>query len=393
MTELSTHIATDRCTGAALARLGESIGRHGADASLAFVFFGAGHDAAAIRAWAAQSLPGVPFIGGTSCRGVLANGHHPDPSDIGLLLVHDAEGDFGTGAAGLGDAPEAAAVRALSDALAAAGCSGELPAALWVFQTPGQEERVIAGLRSVVGDRCAILGGSAADDTVSGDWAVISNAAVEGPSVAVAALFPGRPLGLTFQSGYAPSGRTGVVTAAQGRRIDAIDGRPAADVYDEWTGHAATDRLARVGNVLAAASLTPLGVPLRKVAGIVQHRLIHPAAISETRAIEAFAEVEVGAVVELMTGSADRLARRAGRALRDATGELPADAPFAGALLVYCGGCMMAIGDALSELVEGVGRAALGRPVLGIFTFGEQGPIGQTCVHANLTVSAMVFSE
>ena len=392
MTALSTHIASNASTAAALADLAGSMAGATRDASLGFVFFGASHDADDVAAWVARHLPGVPFIGGTSCRGVLVGGHQPDPSDIAVLLIHDRGGDYGVGAAALGDNPAAAAAQALEDALDAAGCPGELPDAVWVFQPPGAEEQVIEGLRRVIGDRCPVLGGSAADDMVTGAWRQIASVPAEGPSVVVAVLLPSTPIATTFQSGYAPTGRSGIVTAATGRRIETIDGEPAADVYNRWADGALAGKLGG-GTVLAETSLGPLGIAMREVGGIVQHRLIHPAAFTADHAIEAFAEVEVGARIELMTGSADGLARRAGRVLHDSTAYLPPGAAYAGGLMVYCGGCMMAVGDALPTLVAGVDEAVGNKPVLGVFTFGEQGPIGEACVHGNLMVSALAFAE
>ena len=392
MPRLATHVATDSDTAAALAALGATLDDDATGSAIAFVFFGARHDGTAISAWMAEALQGVPFIGGSSCRGVLVSGHHPDPDDIALLLVDDADGDYGVGAAPLGDDGAASARAALLAALDAAGCPGELPAAVWVFQPPGAEEQVIAGLRSVVGDRCPILGGSAADDAVTGAWCEVASVPVSGPSVVVAALLPSSPVGTTFQSGYAPTGRHGQVTAAEGRRIVTIDGQPAAKVYDAWSDNALAGKLKDGGMVLAETSLAPLGMPMREVAGIVQHRLIHPATVTADHALETFAEVAVGDTVELMTGSANGLARRAGRVLRDGISYLPPGARFAGGLLVYCGGCRMAIGDELATLVKGVEDAAAGQPVLGVFTFGEQGPIGEVCVHGNLMVSALAFS-
>lgn len=389
MTAIHTCIATHDETAVALAALAADVT---APADMAFVFYGAGHDPSAIKAWMAARFPGVPYIGGSSCRGVLVAGRRPDPGDIALLTIRDPAGDYGVGCAPLGDDPAAAAETGLQRALAAAGSTGELPAALWIFQPPGSEERVLEGLRRVVGDRCPILGGSAADDTVSGQWSEIAPDSTGEASVVVAALFPSADVATTFQSGYAPTGRSGTVTAAVGRRIDSIDGRPAAVVYDEWLAGRLGARLDDGGTVLAETSLSPLGVATRQVAGIEQHRLLHPAAITPGHGIETFAEIEPQTQVSLMEGSPKALARRAARALRDAVSDLPEPDRFAGGLIVYCGGCMMAIGSEIDTLVETVGSAAEGRPVLGVFTFGEQGPLGATCVHGNLMVSALAFA-
>ncbi|MGF1658172.1 MAG: FIST signal transduction protein [Rubrimonas sp.] len=389
-------IAAGDDTGAALrgldSALAAALGDLGGPPSLAICLFGARHDAAAIRAHLRAALPGTPFIGGTSCGGALIAGRAPTPGDVGLLLFHDPQGDFGVGAAELGDDPAQAAAEALERARDACGCSGELPAAIWVYQPPGLEERVLEGLRRLVGDRCPIVGGSAADDDVSGAWREIASSGPEagGPAVVLAAFYPSKPVVAVFQSGYAPSAHSGVVTASEGRRIVAIDGRPAAQVYDGWRDGALAHRLPG-GGVLAETSLAPLGIAVRDVEGVAQHRLIHPAAFTGDGAIDTFAEVPEGALVTMMEGGVEPLARRAGRALSDAVATLPDPNAFAGALMIYCGGCKMAIGDRIDLLTADVAQAAGGRPVLGAFTFGEQGPLAGVCAHGNLMVSALAF--
>ncbi len=372
------------------ARIAAALAARAAPPSLAIVLYGARWPQAAVAEALRGGLGGAPAIGGTSCRGVLSAGGPPDPSDIGLLLIEDERGDYGAGIAPLGGDPAEAAARALEAALEACGCAGELPAAVWVYQPPGSEERVLEGLRGALGDGCPILGGSSADDDVTGGWSQLGPQAVEGPAVAVAALFPSSPVAATFQSGYAPTGLGGTVTEAAGRTIRAIDGRPAAEALNGWLEGALSASLGG-GGVLAETSLTPLGAPMRDIEGVTLHRLIHPARLSAEGWIETFAETPEGTEIALMRGGAEALARRGGLALDDAIGLLPHPDRFAGALMIYCGGCMMAVGDRLDLLADGVARAARGRPVLGAFTFGEQGPMGGACVHGNLMVSALAF--
>jgi hypothetical protein len=150
---------------------------------------------------------------------------------------------------------------------------------------------------------------------------------------------------------------------------------------------------AATGSILAASALDPIGVPSRTVAGIVQHRLVHPALITDDGHLATFAEVAEGTTVDLMSGSQEGLAARAGRVLDDAVAGLPDEDMFAGALLVYCGGCAMSLGDHMPLLGRSVDRAARGKPVIGVLTFGEQGPLGDQSVHANLMVSAVAFGS
>lgn len=387
---ISQVIAAEPTTAAALAALDCGAASSPDAPSLVIAFFGARHDADAVDGFLRAHYPETPFLGGTSCRGVLSGGRAPSPDDVGLLIIDDAGGDYGVGAAPVAEDAGAAAEAALDAALEACGCVGELPAAVWIYQPPGAEERVLEALSRRLGGRCPIVGGSSADDDVSGRWRQIASAGVDGPSVVVAVLFPSTPVAASFQSGYAPTAHSGVVTAAEGRVIRAIDGRPAARVYDGWLGGALGHKFGG-GGVLAESALAPLGVAAGAVDGIERHRLIHPACFGEGDVLECFAEVEPGETVVLMEGGGDALARRAGRTLADAAAQLPDPDRFAGALMIYCGGCVMAIGDRLDMLAGDVAAVAGERPVIGAFTFGEQGPMACGAVHGNLMVSALAF--
>jgi hypothetical protein len=74
----------------------------------------------------------------------------------------------------------------------------------------------------------------------------------------------------------------------------------------------------------------------------------------------------------------------------DAAGLAPDS--IAGALVIYCAGCMLGIQPRMQEVVESL-RGALGeRPFLGTFTFGEQGCfVGGENRHGNLMISVLTF--
>ncbi len=104
--------------------------------------------------------------------------------------------------------------------------------------TPGHEEEILAGIESVLGPNVPVLGGSAADNAVLGNWSVIGNGAGSREGVAVSAVFPSCEPGYSFHSGYSATSHFGIVTRAKDRVLQEIDGRPAARVYNEWTGGA-----------------------------------------------------------------------------------------------------------------------------------------------------------
>ena len=354
--------------------------------------FGVGLDAAELHDAARSALGVTALHGGSSCLGIMgAAGVDIGGSGLGAFAIWDAKGSFGTSSVDLGDNAEAAAQRAGLAALEHAGRPGEIPEMVWITVAPGCEEQVIAGLRSVVGADTLIVGGSSADNDVSGKWAQFGPDALHSNGLVITVLFPSVPVASVYQSGYAPTGANGVVTRVEGRRVFEIDHRPASEVLHDWSGGAVSLADEEPHSILAEATLWPLGRVTRQVAGVPFHLLAHPAVAHTDGAIDLFASVFEGDRLWQMQGSADSLVARAGRVAaqsRQKAGNL-----ISGALVVYCGGCMLAVRDRMEEVSAGI-KAELGDiPWLGVFTFGEQGaPAGDVAKHGNLMISCTVFS-
>ncbi len=329
----------------------------------------------------------------TSCQGVMTHdGHTPD---LAAFVLRDPDGDYGAAASALGDNPEEAARMALQSALARADRSGEKPDIVWLAVTAGAEEAVLAGLRSVIGDDVPVIGGTAADDDISGAWSVASEDGVFASGVAVSVLFPSRPVSFAYQNGYAPTGASGTVTAVEGRRLREIDGRPAAQVYAEWTGGAVPPAQGDAAqHILSASTFWPLGRESSTVGNVPYYLLAHPAVNYPDGSIDLFAEVSEGEVLTQMNGSSESLISRAGRvaALARSSGQV-APEDVKGALMIYCGGCMLSVQDRLGEVIDGLRAELAPAPFLGVFTFGEQGQmIGAGNRHGNLMISCIIFS-
>ncbi|MCC5973494.1 MAG: FIST C-terminal domain-containing protein [Rubellimicrobium sp.] len=355
--------------------------------------FAVGLDAADLHGAAKEAFGSGALHGGSSCLGIMGkDGVDIGGAGIGAFAIWDCEGSFGTASADLGDDAEAAVKATAQAALIAAGRPGEMPDLVWLTVAPGREEQVLAGLRAVVGAETLIIGGSAADNDVSGAWAQFGPEAVHADGVVVSVLFPSASVASVYQSGYAPTGASGVVTSVTGRRLQQIDGRAAANVYDEWTAGAVKPDGTEARSILAEATLWPLGRVARHVAGVPFHLLAHPAVSYPDGSIDLFADVEVGDRLWQMQGTADSLVARAGRVATQARAD--AGGNLAGALVIYCGGCMLAVRDRIDEVHSGV-TAALGDvPWIGVYTFGEQGaPAGDVSRHGNLMISCTVFAE
>ena len=395
--QISVATTTIADTGAAAADLGARLRRElGGPPDIAFLHLGTVHEPAGAARALIRAAGAGRLHGATSCLGVMSEEGPAiaGGAGMGCLAIRDPAGEYGTGAAALGDDPSAAARRATLCALEAAGRPGEAPALVWLTASPGVEEALLAGIQEVTGAGTPVVGGSAADNAVAGQWRVVHGSeALEG-AVVVSVLFPSTAVSHAFQSGYAPTAHSGTVTAAAGRRLLALDGRPAAEVYAGWT-RGAVPAAADAGpvNILSEATLHPLGLEAGEIRDVRTYRLAHPAAAHPDGSLELFADVAEGDELCLMTGSVDSLVARAERVARLARSTLPEPGrPPAGALMIYCGGCMLAVRDRMDEVAAGVART-LEAPFLGLFSFGEQGPLpGSGNCHANLMISCVAFA-
>ena len=331
--------------------------------------------------------------GATSCLGAMT--HKGKTGGVAIFCISDPDGAYGTGMARFCGDPRNAAAEATNKALLDADRIGEQPELVWVSATPGSEEDIVEGIQDIIGAEIPIIGGSAADNSVSGDWLVFDGTSTESEGVIVSVLFPSRPISFAYQNGYSPTEKQGRVTKAKGRTVEEIDGKPAMDVYAEWTGGAVPTVPAGQGSdaILGASTLWPLGREINQVGQVPFYLLAHPATAHESGAMDLFATVEEGEELTLMNGTKQSLVERAGRvaALARETGRM-SDAPISGALMIYCGGCMLSVQDEIPEVVSGVNDALGGAPFLGAFTFGEQGALlNAGNRHGNLMISCIVF--
>jgi hypothetical protein len=343
---------------------------------------------------AAHSVAGPAQLhGATSCRGAMTHAGHTE--GVGVFAISDPDGAYGTALEPMSADPRAAARTATLRALAAADRMGERPELVWLSATPGAEEDVLAGIEDAIGSDVPIIGGSAADNSISAEWYVFDRQNRSGDGVVVSVLFPSAPVSFAYQNGYSPTGHSGTVTQSSGRRVFEIDGRSALDRYRAWTNGAIPqpDISEPETAILAESTLWPLGREVGQLGSVPFYLLAHPAVARADGSIDLFATVATGEKLTLMTGTKDGLIARAGRvaSLARSSGQLAAS-PISGALMVYCGGCMLSVQDRLDEVVAGVNDALDGAPFLGTFTFGEQGALIRAGNrHGNLMISCIVF--
>ncbi|MBT9546975.1 MAG: FIST C-terminal domain-containing protein [Candidatus Sericytochromatia bacterium] len=366
---------------------------------LVFVFSTVGYDINQLMPALLELPPEVQVLGCTSCQGVMSHaGFLSAPTGgLGLLGFSDPEGAIGVGLADLTQSACDTARQALKQAILAADREGESPDLVFVSASPGIEEEIIQGIESLVGKNIPVIGGSAADNEVSGLWQIFSKSQVISEGVIIAVFYCSGKLLFAFHSGYDPSGEKAQITQAADRTLYQLDGKPAAEVYNHWTNGILDSVLAQqTGNILSQTTLFPLGRWVGQIGEIPYFQLSHPERVLAGGALRLFADMVEGEDVWLMRGTPESLIQRAGNVARAAleTQEQLDVHRIRGALVIYCAGCMLTIQPRMEEVVLSL-RQALGEvPFLGAFTFGEQGcfPGGENR-HGNLMISVLVFYD
>jgi hypothetical protein len=342
--------------------------------------------------------PEVRLHGGSSGMGIMARGEfQSDPTTYGLLGIVDKNGAYGVGSAVMGDDPRDEVKEALRLALEQAGRPGEVPAFVLLTAPPGREEDLLLGIADVVGAHVPVTGGSSGDEGVTGNWWQAANRAVGTALIVVTVLFPSGSIVSSFQAGYEVTNLSGKITRATGRQLHEIDGRPAAHVYNEWTGGAIADIVQGGGKIVQKTSaLHPLGRRAGTSGRAVEYVMSFLDTVLPDGTLTLFTEAREGETVWAMRGTDDSLLGRAGRVARaslDALSQEGSREGLAGALVVFCAASAVYVRDRMPEVVASLDVALGDRPYLGTFTFGEQGRfLAGGNRHGNMMISVVLFA-
>lgn len=293
----------------------------------------------------------------------------------------------------------------------------EKPSFCYFSSTPGNEDSALAAVSKLFDGSVPIVGGSVADNDVTGQWLCLASSPCSGMydednsdfktlttgnGVAICLAWPSVMVKAALFSGYSPTRHEGVITKTAGKReVVEIDGRPAAEVYKEWAGAGDLAEAFASGesetNVLGPASFYPMGQLYgHDGLGYPYYRILHPHLIKKgTQSFTLFGDVKVGDTLVLMAGTNENLVNRISLVARHIARESSFSAnEITGAMVIYCGGCMMAVKRDMRTVAKRLNSALANSPHLVTHTFGEQGqfPDG-TSQHGNLMFSCLLFSN
>lgn len=334
---------------------------------MAFVYSGVQYDQKEFIDAISAELPGVPLIGNTSFTGVMTPDGFISSEDgfAGIMAISDDE--LTVGVAGMpkeGTARETGH-KVAEKALKAAGKT-EAPAYFYMSAPSGEEEYYLKGITEVIG-RVPFFGGTAADNTITGQWLLYTDEMVTADGVSVAFFYTDRPFANKFTGAYNETDKAGIITKIDGdRTLVEINGKPAIQQYREWTGAGAEDVAG--GNLLSYAICKPLAVKDR-LGDLAAIR--HPMNGNDDGSMNIGNNLAVNTAVVLMEATVDELISAVGKTLEELKKKI--DGPIAGLHLVHCGGRRAGIDARINEVYEQVKQHAGDIPFIMEFTFGEYG--------------------
>ena len=333
-------------------------------------------------------LPNTDIVGCTTSAGILVpDGYMIDETGTAEMLTFDDD-DMVVASYGMPkkkSARETGREVALK-ALEKAGLD-YAPDYFFMSASPNEEEEYIKGIQDVIG-RVPCFGGSAADNTVEGKWAIFYNDTIFNEGVVASFIYTGKDITTVYTGAYNETKDMGIITKLNDKRILAeIDGEPAVEIYKKW--RKLSDEDVSGSNLLVTTITSPLGVKDR-LGNLTAIR--HPMNGNEDKSMNIGANLAVGTTVIRMEATVDELINSTGNTLK----ELKKKCPNAGAyLLVHCGGRRLGIGDRMNEVYEQLKKEAGNVPFITAFTFGEYGYTDddQTNTTGGLMLSFTAFEK
>ena len=247
------------------------------------------------------------------------------------------------------------------------------PAYFYMIASPKEEEEYLMGIQDVIG-RVPMFGGSAADDTVEGNWKIICNDKVFSDGVAVAFFYTDNEIITSYTGAYRETENIGLITEVKDNRtLVSIDNISALKKYAKWID--ATPASLQGQSLLVASILKPLGIkdPLGNSI-IVRHPMFgndNGTKSASDDTITLGNKVVPGTAIIQLESTQDELIDSTGETLKNLRKKMYTNP--AAYVLIHCGGRKLGIGNRIDEVHKQLLREAKGVPFITCFTFGEYG--------------------
>ncbi len=336
------------------------------DIKIVYAYGSCNYDVDEMVGGIAEILPGVPVIGNTSFTGVIVPQGFISGDDgfLGVMGLEDEEMVVGVASVEKSNCAIENGVEVAMKAMKNAGKTVS-PDYFYMVASPGEEEFYLKGITSVIG-RVPFFGGSAADNSISGDWKIYTDKGSFGDGVAVAFFYTDKKMRNEFTGAYRETEDVGIITKVEGNRtLVEIDNKPATEVYANWR-NMPVDSLDG-GNLLVETIVSPLGVKDR-LGDLVAIR--HPMNGNPDGSMAVVNNLAKSTAVIRIEATVDELISSTDETLRELKGTMNEPGAYH---LVHCGGRRAGIGERIDEVVERIKNEAGDVPFIAEFTFGEYG--------------------
>ncbi len=344
-------------------------GLGGSAPNILFVFSSIQYDQEEVLAGVKNVVPHTPIVGGSAAGEITSSTTVFDAINIMAIATDQITFAIGCGEGVSKDSFKAGAMAAAS---VIKNNNGKKPDLFIMLPDgiTGNGAAIVEGVKSVLGEKFPIIGGSSGDDyrfqktyEYCGDR-VLSDAVV---GIGLSGDFS---FGFGIRHGWEPVGLPLRVTKTDGVILQEVDGKPALNVYEEYFGK---DLPEFIKEPLARMAYTyPLGLV---VEGSSELLIRDPVIANKKGEITMAAAIPEGTTIRLMIGDRDAAIRAAKAAAETALGQLKGkSARFI--LMFNCMARNKLLGVRCNEENQLV-RNTIGTnaPMLGFYTYGEQGPL------------------
>ncbi len=356
----------------------------GATPKAGLVFAAIDYDHRYILAALRERWPGIQLIGGTS-DGELASDQGYLEDSITLVLFASESLSFSAGLArGLSEGSREAAIRAIDRAH---GARSERPSMCWI--TPDgltcNMTEILDGLRQRFGAELPVLGGTAGDHWEFERCFQFCNDEVVQDGIPVLLVYGELHFSVGVASGWVPVGEKMRITAAEGRTIREIDGRPAFQVFEEQFGEMVRDAFGEY----------PLAVYPPGQEGGEAHYLRAVYSVDEQAGtVDLTSELPEGSTVRLSNVERRRILEGARDSIAAAIDPWRGDEPDL-IVIISCAARKWMLGerapDEYATLRDTMAERGVSAPVIGFYSFGEIAPLaGENQFHNETCVSIVL---
>lgn len=381
----TSNLADAASAGAEAARTALA-GLDGTPPGLVIVYASIRYDLAELLA-AVRAVTGDTPLVGCSSSGQFVDGEFlAAGTSVAVMVLGSGVYRFGTAVFdGIG-ADTVSAGRELARRAVEAGGGSAPHSALLVLADgmAGDLQGLLTGIYRITGAQVPVVGGAAGDDRTFGGSSVMHGGDVLRDAAAAVWIGSDRPLHVVAANGWRPEGLPMLVTAVDGPVVQEIDGRPAAEVYQEVIQRAGDHRGKRFEGAWE-------GWHTFHAFGLVEpdgSRLVRGAFLTDEGVLRTFTPLPEYSAVQVVSADQDDLLDASDQVVEDALRGVPDPAVM---LTFSCIARTDILADRAPEEAARLHKAAGSVATFGFYTYGEFARTTGVAGYHNASITALAL--